>query len=86
MKLNLKVRFKNKYFWLTFIPALFLVIQAVANLLGYALDLQEAEKNILEVINTIFGLLAVLGIVNDPTTEGMSDSARALTYTEPNKE
>lgn len=83
MKINWQVRFKNKTFWLTFIPALFLVVQAVATVFGYTLDLTELQANILEVVNAVFTLLATIGVVVDATTKGVSDSARAMTYTEP---
>lgn len=83
MKINWQVRFKNKTFWLTFIPALFLVVQAVAAVFGYTLDLTELQANILEVVNAIFTLLATIGVVVDATTKGVSDSTRAMTYTEP---
>lgn len=84
MNINWQVRFKNKTFWLTFIPALFLVIQTVASVFGFTLDLTELQADILEVINAIFALLAVLGVVVDNTTKGISDSSRAMTYKEPN--
>lgn len=83
MKINWQVRFKNKTFWLTFIPALFLVVQAVATVFGYTLDLTELQANILEVVNAVFTLLATIGVVVDATTKGLGDSTNAMTYTEP---
>lgn len=83
MKINWQVRFKNKTFWLTFIPALFLVVQAVAAVFGYTLDLTELQANILEVVNAVFTLLATIGVVVDATTKGLGDSTNAMTYTEP---
>lgn len=83
MKINWQVRFKNKTFWLTFIPALFLVVQAVATVFGYTLDLTELQANILEVVNAVFTLLATIGVVVDTTTKGLGDSTNAMTYTEP---
>lgn len=83
MNINWQVRFKNKTFWLTFIPALFLVVQTVASIFGFTLDLTDLQANILEVVNAVFALLAVLGVVVDNTTKGVSDSTRAMTYTEP---
>lgn len=81
--INLKVRIKNKVFWMSLIPAVLLLIQVMAATFGYALDLGELGNNLLAVINAVFGILAILGIVADPTTAGVSDSQRALTYTEP---
>lgn len=84
--INWKVRIKNKAFWLAFIPALLLLIQAVAGLFGYSLDLTETGERLLYVVNAAFGLLAILGIVNDPTTAGLSDSYLAMTYNNPKVE
>lgn len=81
--INLKVRIKNKVFWMSLIPAVLLLIQVMAATFGYALDLGELGNNLLAVVNAVFGILAILGIVADPTTAGVSDSQRALTYTEP---
>ena len=85
MKINWKVRVKNKTFWLTLLPAIFLVIQSVLSLFGIQYDFSEIQTGIATVITAIFGLLTVLGIVTDHTTDGFSDSDQALTYTEPKK-
>lgn len=85
MKINWKVRVKNKTFWLTLVPAIFLVIQSVLSLFGIQCDFSEFQTGIATVITAIFGLLTVLGIVTDHTTDGFSDSDQALTYTEPKK-
>ena len=85
MKINWKVRVKNKTFWLTLVPAIFLVIQSVLSLFGIQYDFSELQTGIATVITAIFGLLTVLGIVTDHTTDGFSDSDQALTYTEPKK-
>lgn len=86
MKINWNVRIKNKVFWIAVIPAAILFIQAVTNVFGYALDLSWLSDRLIEVVKAAFSLLAVLGIVTDPTTSGMSDSAQALTYTEPKED
>ena len=83
MKINLLVRFKNKAFWLSLIPALLLVAQTIASLFGYNWDFVVLNQQITAIINAVFAVLAILGIVNDPTTAGFGDSQRALTYTEP---
>ena len=84
--MNWKVRIKNKYFWLALIPALILVIEAICKCFGLSVDLWDIQENLLEVINAVFALLAILGIVNDPTTAGLSDSKQALTYEEPKED
>lgn len=84
--INWKVRLKNKNFWISLIPALLLLIQAVAYVFGFALDLSELGDKILAVVNALFTVLAILGIVTDPTTDGVSDSALAMMYDEPKKD
>lgn len=81
--INWKVRIKNKVFWMSVIPAVLLLLQAVAATFGYMMDLGELGNNLLAVVNAVFGVLAIMGIVTDPTTEGVSDSRQALTYNEP---
>lgn len=81
--MNWKVRLKNKAFWVTFIPATLLLIQVVANVFGYQIDLGELGNKLITVVNALFVVLALCGIVNDPTTSGISDSEQALTYDEP---
>lgn len=82
-KINWIVRLKNKTFWLSVIPAALLLIQVVANVFGYNLDLGELGNKLLSVVNAAFALLTILGVVTDPTTSGVSDSDRAMTYNEP---
>lgn len=84
--MNWKVRIKNKTFWLTVIPAVLLLIQVVAAVFGYTLDFGDLGNKLLAVVNAVFALLAILGVVNDPTTAGVADSTQALTYLEPKKE
>ena len=86
MKINWKVRIKNKTFWLSIIPAVILLVQAVATVFGYTLDLGEVGNNLIEVVNTLFVVLAIMGVVNDPTTSGISDYERAMTYETPKKD
>lgn len=86
MKLNLKVRVKNKAFWLAVIPAVALVAQAVAALFGYSIDLTTLVGKLQAVVNAVFALLVILGIVVDPTTDGINDSNRAMSYEEPWKD
>ncbi len=81
--INWKIRLMNKQFWLSLIPALALTAQAVAAVFGWEIDLTTAVGKLLTVVNPVFALLVVLGIVVDPTTEGVGDSERALSYTEP---
>ena len=84
--INWKVRIKNKAFWLAVIPAIALVAQAVAAVFGYDIDLSTIVGKIQAVVNAVFALLVILGVVVDPTTEGIGDSQRALGYEEPWKD
>ena len=86
MKINWIVRIKNKAFWLAIIPAVLLLIQAVADVVGYPLDFGDISEKLIAVVNAVFVVLSILGIVTDPTTDGIGDSARAMTYTTPNKD
>lgn len=83
--INWKVRFKNKSFWLALIPAVLLLIQAVAAVFGFTLDFGELSDKLLAIVNAVFVVLTILGVVVDPTTEGTGDSARALGYDKPAK-
>ena len=75
MQINWKVRLKSIKFWIfilfTIIPQIILVL---------APEYVEAYS---EVLNIISAVMAMLGITVDPTTKGISDSTRAMTYTEP---
>lgn len=82
--INWTVRLKNKAFWLAIIPAVLVLIQAVAAVFGFDLDLGEIGDKLLDVVNAVFLVLGIIGIVADPTTKGISDSERAMEYTEPN--
>lgn len=84
--INWSVRFRNKNFWLSFVPAVLLLVQVCAAPFGYDWDFAVLNQQMAAIVNAVFGLLAVLGVVTDPTTAGVSDSARAMTYTTPNKE
>ncbi|WP_195217129.1 phage holin [Streptococcus oralis] len=76
MKINWKLRFKNK--------ATLAAIVATAILLAQQLGFKLPD-NINDVANTALTLLVLLGVVNDPTTAGLSDSKRALDYQEPSE-
>ena len=83
MSINWKVRLRNKTFWLSLIPAVLLLVQVIAAVFGYTLDLGDLGNKLLAVVNALFAVLSILGVVVDPTTKGTSDSAQALSYEEP---
>ncbi len=82
-KINWTVRLRNRTFWAALIPAIILLIQAVAAVFGYTLDFKQLGDKLLAVINALFGVLTIIGVVADPTTIGLSDSRQALTYENP---
>ena len=81
--INWTVRLKNKQFWLSLIPAVLLLVQVVAAVFGFTLDLGDIGNKLLDVVNALFAVLAILGIVTDPTTAGVGDSQQALGYNKP---
>ena len=86
MKINWKVRLKNKMFWVTAIPMLLLLAKQVCELCGVHIEIENLSNSLVEIVGTVFGVLALVGVVADPTTEGVSDSERAMTYTNPAKD
>ena len=84
--INWKVRIKNKNFWIALIPAVLLLVQVIAAVFGYTLNLGELGDKLLAVVNALFAVLTILGIVTDPTTAGIGDAKQALTYETPKKE
>lgn len=83
MNINWKVRASNVNFWLTIIPAILLLLQAGAAVFGFQIDLSDLGQKLIDVVNSLFVVLTIVGIVNDPTTKGIKDSTRALGYKEP---
>ena len=83
MSINWRVRIKNKAFWVAIIPAALLLVQQVCAVFGVTLDFGELQAQLVAIVGTVFTLLAILGIVADPTTAGMGDSEQAMTYDEP---
>ena len=67
------------------IPALLLLAQVAAGLFGFTLELEGLQAKLLELVNALFALLTILGVVADPTTAGVGDSRLALSYEEPKK-
>ena len=83
MKINWKVRLRNKP-WVASLLAL--VVTFVYNLLAM-LEIVPAvsEEWVMGIISTVLTLLTALGVLIDPTTQGVSDSERAMLYVEPGK-
>ena len=75
--INWKLRLQNKVTLIALLGAIFLMVQQ------FGLDI---PKNIQDGVNTFVYILVLLGVVNDPTTAGISDSNRALDYHEPSED
>lgn len=86
MKINWKVRAKNKMFWLSLIPALLLLVSQVLALFGISFDYSQLSEQLTEIASTVFVILALVGIVVDPTTKGVNDSKQALKYEDPKED
>lgn len=82
-KINWKVRAKNKSFWLAAIPAVLLVTQQVLAVFGVTVDVAGVQSALLNIVSAVFSVLALLGVVVDPTTQGVCDSSQALEYEVP---
>ncbi|UUM61504.1 phage holin [Streptococcus suis] len=74
-KINWGVRLRNATFWWTLVPLIVLLAQQ----LGFSWVSKDWETT----FGTIMSILTVVGVINDPTTNGIADSKQALGYYEP---
>ncbi|EBF5141579.1 phage holin [Listeria monocytogenes] len=74
MKINWRVRVKSKVFWVSVIPLVLVLAQQLLGWFGVTIPADTINKQALDFVNSVFLLLGVLGVVNDPTTPGTSDS------------
>ena len=81
MKINWKVRFKNKVWLMSFIGA---IITFVYQLLAmFNVVPKISEDTVVQLVGLILNVLVGIGVIQDPTTAGIEDSKQALTYNEP---
>ena len=81
MNINWKLRFQNK---VTLTAIVLAVIALVYQVLGiFGIVPAVSQDTIVQLAGAVINLLVLLGIVVDPTTEGLGDSDRAMTYEEP---
>ncbi len=78
MKLNIKARLRNKTFLITAVTLTVTFVYQLLSLLGVVPGV--SENQVTELLCMGINMLAFLGVVVDPTTEGIGDSKRALTY------
>lgn len=90
--INWLVRFKNKTFIVAFVAQVIGIAAAVialGNSTGWwaiQFDSQALTDQLTQAVAVIFTLLGTLGVIQDPTTFGLSDSKQAQGYTEPQKD
>ena len=84
MKINWKVRFKNKAWLAAFVS---LIVGFVYSMLAmFDVFPDVSENTVLQVINNVLTFLGLIGVLVDPTTDGLYDSNRAMSYEEPWKD
>lgn len=84
MKINFKVRMKNKAFVLTMLSAIVAFIYQMCGIIGIVPAI--GEDMVIQLLGLVLNLLVGLGILVDPTTSGINDSRQALNYTTPRKD
>ena len=81
MKINWKVRFKNKVWLASFFAA---IVTFVYTMLGmFDIYPEITQNDIGEIINSVLMFLSLIGVIADPTTNGLGDSLRAMAYEVP---
>ena len=81
MRINWKVRFKNKLWLGSFLSLIVSFVYSMLSLFDVFPDL--TENTVLELLNQILTFLGLIGVLVDPTTAGLGDSERAMGYEEP---
>lgn len=82
MKINWKVRIQHKQFWVSLIALLIVLANQIAGI--FNVDITVYSDQVTGISETILMIFALMGIIIDPTTQGTSDSLRALLYDKPN--
>lgn len=78
MKINWKIRFKNKVWLLTFVSAIVTFVYQVLSMFDITPKIDQQE--LMNLVGVLLTLLSGIGVIIDPTTKGTGDSARAMTY------
>lgn len=81
MKLNLKVRLKNPVFLITFLTTVIAFVYQILGMFGVVPHI--SEDSVVQIVTLVVNMLAGIGVLVDPTTKGISDSTRALSYKKP---
>ena len=81
MKLNWKVRFKNKVWLGSFLS---LIVGFVYSMLAlFDIFPQVTQNLVVQLLNQVLTFLGLIGVIVDPTTAGLEDSDRAMGYEDP---
>lgn len=84
MKINWKVRLQHKQFWVSLIALLIVLANQIAGI--FNVDITVYSEQVTGISETILMILALIGIIVDPTTSGASDSVQALRYHKPKED
>lgn len=82
MKINLKLRFKNKTTLLAMLACAVAFVYQMLGIMGIAAPI--SEDLVMQFVGAGLNILVGVGILVDPTTTGVGDSKKALMYKEPN--
>ncbi len=84
-KINWKVRLKSPQFWTGIVSAIAIFVISFAALLGIDIsdDANNVAQQVIAMIMAVFSMGAAVGVIADPTTQGMGDSLQAMAYSEP---
>ena len=81
MRINWKVRFKNKVWLGSFFS---LVVGFIYSLLALFDVFPAVTQNlVVQLLNQVLTFLGLIGVIVDPTTAGLEDSNRAMGYEDP---
>lgn len=81
MKINWKVRLQHKTFWVSLVALLIVLANQIAGIFNVDITIYNAQ--VTAITETVLSILALLGIIIDPTTAGTSDSYQAMRYQKP---
>lgn len=84
MKINWKLRFQNKVTLTAIVLAVIALVYQILGIVGIVPAV--SQETMIQLAGAVINLLVLLGIVVDPTTDGIGDSDRANGYTEPYKD
>ncbi|WEG10791.1 phage holin [Pullulanibacillus sp. KACC 23026] len=88
MKINWSIRFKNGKWVICFVSQILIIIQMIIAG-GHSIGLWSFQWTaainlwVIGLVNAILVFLSLLGLVQDPTVEGFSDTKQVMRYEQP---